>query len=246
MADHSYPEGVHSSRQGLISPTVEELRTISQQYHLDLSPEDLREFAFFVDQNLASYRRLDELPEPKPEVKYPRTPGCRPSPEENPLNAWYMRCSIKGAPDGKLAGKRIVVKDSVCVAGVPMAHGSTVLEGFVPDVDATIVTRILDAGGEIVGKSVCEDWCLSGSSHTAATGPVLNPHNRSYSAGGSSSGSAVLVVNGDCDMAIGGDQGGSIRMPSAMSGAGKDTIPPTPSPSSENPSSYWRIICQTR
>jgi len=49
-------------------------------------------------------------------------------------------------------GKKIALKDNICVAGVPMMNGSAVLEGFVPDVDATIVTRILDAGGEIIVK----------------------------------------------------------------------------------------------
>jgi amidase len=111
------------------------------------------------------------------------------------------------------------MKDNVCVAGIPMMNGSNVLEGYVPDVDATIVTRILDAGGEIVGKAVCEHLCFSGGSHTSDTGPVLNPHNPQRSAGGSSSGSAALVAGRECDMAIGGDQGGSIRIPSAYSGA---------------------------
>ena len=86
-----------------------------------------------------------------------------------------------------------------------------------PDVDATVVTRILDEGGEIIGKAVCEDLCFSGGSFTSATGPVRNPHNPAFNAGGSSSGSTVLVVNGDCDMAMGGDQGGSIRIPSSWS-----------------------------
>src|SRR5207237_9139279 len=93
---------------------------------------------------------------------------------------------------------------------------SWVLEGYVPEFDATIVTRILDAGGEIVGKAVCESLCFSGSSFTADTGPVLNPHHPAYSAGGSSSGSAALVVAGECDLAIGGDQGGSITIPSCL------------------------------
>jgi len=81
------------------------------------------------------------------------------------------------------------------------------------------VTRILDAGGEIVGKAVCEHLCFSGGSHTSDTGPVLNPHDPKRSAGGSSSGSAALVVAGECDVAIGGDQGGSIRIPSSFCGA---------------------------
>ena len=74
-----------------------------------------------------------------------------------------------------------------------MMNGSLILEGFVPDIDATVVSRILDAAGNIVGKSVCENLCCSGGSFTAATGPVLNPYNNTRMAGGSSSGSAALV-----------------------------------------------------
>src|SRR5207253_8321438 len=99
-----------------------------------------------------------------------------------------------------------------------MMNGASTLEGYVPDVDATIVTRILDAGGTILGKAHCEYFCLSGGSHTNATGPVRNPRKMGYSAGGSSSGSAVLVALGEVDMALGGDQGGSIRMPSSFCG----------------------------
>lgn len=74
-----------------------------------------------------------------------------------------------------------------------MMNGSLALEGFVPDVDATVVSRILDAGGNIVGKGVVEDLCCSGGSFTAHTGPVVNPHNNTRMAGGSSSGCAALV-----------------------------------------------------
>ena len=97
--------------------------------------------------------------------------------------------------------------------------GAQVLEGYVPDVDATlIVERILDAGGEIAGKAVCEYYCVSGGSHTSSTGPVHNPYRRGYTTGGSSSGSAALVAAGDVDMAIGGDQAGSIRIPASHCG----------------------------
>ena len=74
-----------------------------------------------------------------------------------------------------------------------MMNGSITLEGFVPDIDATVVSRILDAGGHIVGKSVCENLCFYAGSCSAATGPVVNPHNSTKMAGGSSSGSAALV-----------------------------------------------------
>ena len=105
----------------------------------------------------------------------------------------YWRCDIKGASNGKLQGKTVAIKDNTCVAGVPMMNGSLTLEGFVPDVDATVVSRILDAGGNIVGKSVCENLCLGSGSFTSATGPVLNPYNNTRMAGGSSSGSGALV-----------------------------------------------------
>jgi amidase len=187
-------------------------------FGLRLGEEEARSFAGLMEASIASYRRLDQLAESSLPVKYPRTGGRRPEPEENPINAWYYRCSIKGAGEGPLAGKRVAVKDNVAVAGVPMMNGSAALEGYVPEFDATIVTRILDAGGEISGKAVCEHLCFSGGSHTSDTGPVLNPHDRTRSAGGSSSGSAALVAAGEVEMAIGGDQGGSIRIPSCWCG----------------------------
>ena len=83
------------------------------------------------------------------------------------------------------------------LAGVPMMNGAATLEGYVPEIDATVATRILDAGGTILGKAHCENFCLSGGSHTNVTGPVHTPYKMGYSAGGSSSGSAVLVALGE-------------------------------------------------
>src|SRR5215208_7564572 len=194
-------------------PNVEQLTELAGGFGLRLDEEKVRSFIGLVEGTLASYARLDQLAEPELPVKYPRSGGYRPDREENPLNAWYYKCSIKGAENGPLSGKRIAIKDNVCVAGVPMMNGSSALEGYVPEFDATVVTRILDAGGEISGKAVCEHLCFSGGSHTSDTGPVLNPHDHAHSAGGSSSGSAALVAAGEVAMAIGGDQGGSIRMP---------------------------------
>jgi amidase len=199
-------------------PSIDDLRKAATAFHLTLSPEDLTSFWGLTDGVIASYRRLDELAEPRPLVKYPRTTGHRPGGEENKLNAWYWKCSIKGAPTGKLAGRKFAIKDNVCVAGIPMMNGTAVLEGYIPDIDATVVARILDAGGEIAGKAVCESLCFSGGSHTSDPMPVHNPHKRGYSAGGSSSGSGALVAAGEVDMAIGGDQGGSIRIPACWCG----------------------------
>src|SRR5213596_3288147 len=213
------PPPLSTAPRPLRKPPLNELGRIAKSYGLDLSAEDLASFRNLMDGVLASYRRLDQFAEPTLPVKYPRDAGYRPPASENRLNAWYWKCSIKGATSGPLAGKKIAIKDNVCVAGIPMMNGSAVLEGYVPDVDATLVTRILDAGGEIAGKAVCEHLCFSGGTHTSDTSPVYNPHNATPSAGGSSSGSAALVVAGECDMAIGGDQGGSIRIPSSWCGA---------------------------
>jgi amidase len=210
---------VHTAPRVLRKPPLEELQRIAQSYGFDLTPDEAGAFRNLMEGVLASYRRLDQFVEPALTVKYARNPGHRPTAEENRLNAWYWRCGIKGSATGKLAGKTIAVKDNICLAGIPMMNGSNVLEGYVPHEDATLVTRILDAGGEIIGKAVCEHLCFSGGSHTSDTGPVLNPHDPTRSAGGSSSGSAALVVAGECDMAIGGDQGGSIRIPSSYCGA---------------------------
>jgi amidase len=199
-------------------PTLDDLAVIAERLSYRLSAQDLESFRGLMVNSVASYARLDELTEPTLPVKYPRTPGYRPQPGDNPLNAWYWRTELKGAAEGVLAGKTVAIKDNVCVAGVPMMNGCSALEGYIPEIDATIVTRILDAGGTILGKAVCENLCLSGGSHTSATGPVRNPYDETRMAGGSSSGSAVLVAIGAVDMAIGGDQGGSIRMPSCWSG----------------------------
>ena len=74
-----------------------------------------------------------------------------------------------------------------------MTIGTNVLDSYVPDVDATVVSRILDAGGCIVGKAVCEAMCYNTLSCTSNTGPVLNPHDKLRMTGGSSSGCAALV-----------------------------------------------------
>jgi amidase len=209
---------VGSNTEGIVPPTVDELSDIARRYFLNISKGDIEVYKNICEGAIGSYHRVGELAEPKLPVKYPRQIGYRPNASENPFNAWYWKCNVKGASSGKLANKKIALKDNICLAGIPMMNGSAVLEGFVPDVDATVATRILDAGGTIIGKAVCEDLCFSGGSFTSATGPVLNPHKKTHNAGGSSSGSAVLVVTGQVDMAMGGDQGGSIRIPSAWSG----------------------------
>jgi amidase len=99
-----------------------------------------------------------------------------------------------------------------------MMNGSQALEGFVPSRDATVVERLLNAGAIIASKSVCEDLCCSSSSFTSACGPVRNPWDPTREVGGSSSGSAALVAAAKVDLALGSDQGGSVRIPASLCG----------------------------
>jgi amidase len=199
-------------------PTLTQMKDVVSELGMSMSDARVQEFLDVMQPTLDAYDLVDSLPDYLPPVLYPRTSGYRPTAEENPMNAWYVRTEIKGAPRGPLVGRSVALKDNVCLAGVPMMNGSATLKGYTPDLDATVVTRLLDAGATIMGKAHCEAFCLSGGSHTNATGPVHNPHKHGYSAGGSSSGSGALVGAGQIDMAIGGDQGGSIRMPASFCG----------------------------
>jgi amidase len=200
------------------APGVSELREIAAQLNFTLSTADLEEFRTLLADACRAYEAVDAMPDFLPEVKYPRQAGHRPDATENALGAWFWKTTVNGAATGPLAGRTVALKDNICLAGVPMASGTSILVGFVPRIDATVVTRILDAGGIIAGKAVCENFCTSGGSHTAATGPVHNPHKPGHTTGGSSSGCAALIAAGEVDMAIGGDQGGSIRLPSSFCG----------------------------
>jgi amidase len=198
------------------APTLSELDAIAKSLNMELSQSSLETHLSLLQPNLAAYEVINSLPDYVPEVKYPRTSGVEPT--DNKLGAWYRKTSISGLSSGILKGHKVVLKDNIFLAGVPMMNGASTLQGYVPEYDATVVTRILDAGGEIAGKAHCEFFCLSGGSHTNSKNAVKNPHNPLHSSGGSSSGCGALVGSGEIDMAIGCDQGGSIRIPSSWSG----------------------------
>jgi amidase len=198
-------------------PTNDDLAAIAGRYRLGLDAGDIEQFRAIISGATASYDEVERLyAASRPEA--PDRPYRFPSEADNELGAWYVTTEISAAGDGPLAGRRVAIKDNIEVAGVPMMNGSATVEGFIPLRDATVVTRVLDAGATITGKAVCEDLCFSGGSHTSRSGPVRNPWDRTKSAGGSSSGSAALVAAGHADMALGGDQGGSVRIPSAFCG----------------------------
>jgi len=160
------------------------------------------------------------MPDYVPAVKYPRTPGYRPEGEENKYNAWYGQNGDQGRSWRQLAGKKIALKDNISLAGVPMMNGASTLEGLYSSISTRPSSPACSTPAPPLSARCIANISafFSGGSHTCAAGPVHNPHKMGYSAGGSSSGSAVVVATGEADMAIGGDQGGSIRIPAAFSG----------------------------
>jgi amidase len=162
-----------------------------------------------------------------------------PESKENPLNAWKHRCELiaRTPNNNTLQNRTIAIKDNISVGGLPTTVGTfkELLcreDGSLPvsTIDASVVSRILQAGATIKGSSNCENYCASPLSFSAANGPVHNAWMYGHTSGGSSSGSASLVAAnivqteqgksfGEIvDLAIGGDQAGSVRIPAAYSG----------------------------
>ena len=185
-------------------PSIEDLQKTNAKYNLCCTDEELKEYQDVLKDTVADYNFVNDLELPKYVPKYSgnRTYNF-PDVCENKNNAWYVKCDIPTAETGKLAGKRVAIKDNTAVAGIPMMNGSTVLEGYMPEYDASVVKRILNEGGIIIGKTTCENLCFSGASFMTAKGPVTNPINPDHVAGGSSSGSGVAVALGEVDFAIG-------------------------------------------
>ena len=125
-------------------PTEEQLRQVASDVGLSLSDSDVKSFIDLMRPGIAAYNVVDAMPDNLPRVKYPRTPGYRPTGEENKHNAWYVKTKVEGAARGKLKGKTVVLKDNIMLAGVPMMNGAATLEGYVPDIDATVVQRVLE------------------------------------------------------------------------------------------------------
>jgi aspartyl-tRNA(Asn)/glutamyl-tRNA(Gln) amidotransferase subunit A len=122
-----------------------------------------------------------------------------------------------GRDRGPLHGIPISVKDLVDIAGTPTTAGSAVPARH-PDVDAPIVTRLRQAGAVVVGKTNLHEFAFGTTSDESAFGVVHHPRDMSRSAGGSSGGAAVALLEGMCFGSVGTDTGGSIRIPSAVCG----------------------------
>jgi amidase len=201
------------------APSTDRITRIAADLHMDPTDEELEAMTAVAEGMMGAFARLEDLTEPTPPVhEAPRCPGERVPAHEDPLNAWVTRCRVAADADGPLSGVEVALKDNVSLAGVEMTCGSTLLSGFVPRIDATVVRRLLDAGATITGKTNMEALALSASGELSDHGAVLNPADDAHLAGGSSSGSAAVVATEEADVAIGTDQAGSIRIPASWSG----------------------------
>lgn len=202
-------------------PSRENLKDIGERHHLHLTEAELESYYDVVCGVMDSYDVLDQIPDPaRPLTEAVRQVGARPEPEDDPLNGVVRECSIKAVSPlgGALTGKTIGLKDTICIAGIPMTCASRLLWDYTPDSDATVVMRLLDAGGHITHILSTDDFGFAGTGHTSGYGPAANPVSRDHYPGGSSSGSAIAIAQDMVDLTLGGDQGGSIRIPAAWSG----------------------------
>src|SRR5260370_36647425 len=112
-------------------PTLEQIDNLGSDCGLVLTADEVAAFQQAFKAPLASYGRLDELVPPALAPVAPRSPGYRPSAAENPYGAWYWKTNIHAGREGLLSGKKIAIKDHICVSGVRRTTGRGLLEAAV-------------------------------------------------------------------------------------------------------------------
>ena len=126
--------------------------------------------------------------------------------------------AARDAPQGRLAGVPVAVKDLIDVAGLRTTYGSSRYADHVPDRTAPVVSALQAAGAVVIGKTNLNEFAYGVTGYNPHFGPILSPRDRTRTAGGSSGGSAAAVAHGVCRLAIGTDTSGSIRIPAACCG----------------------------
>jgi aspartyl-tRNA(Asn)/glutamyl-tRNA(Gln) amidotransferase subunit A len=140
------------------------------------------------------------------------------------LNAFITVCDESAIEEAKdadvmisrgegnmLTGIPFAVKDAICTKDVRSTASAKILDNYIPAFDATVIKKIREVGGVLIGKNNCDAFGHGASNENSMYGPVKNPHDMTKVAGGSSGGSAAAVADNMCMYAIAEDTGGSIR-----------------------------------
>lgn len=123
---------------------------------------------------------------------------------------------LRAGDRSPMLGIPVVLKDNLHLEGAPLSNGSRIMEGYRAPYNATVVSRLLEAGAVPVGKANMDEFAMGSSGEYSAFGPTRNPWDLSRVAGGSSSGSIVSVAAGYAPFALGTDTGGSVRLPGSF------------------------------
>ncbi|APT82862.1 Asp-tRNA(Asn)/Glu-tRNA(Gln) amidotransferase subunit GatA [Corynebacterium ammoniagenes] len=119
-------------------------------------------------------------------------------------------------PASALAGVPLALKDLLTTTDAPTTAASKMLEGWVSPYDATVTTKLREAGIPILGKTNLDEFAMGSSNENSAFGPVHNPHDLERTPGGSGGGTSAALASGQAPLGIGTDTGGSIRQPAAL------------------------------
>lgn len=182
-----------------------------------------------VDASAAEIDRVVTVPEPPAWIGNDNSGDSERGPawisdEQNAHRTGVVRSYTSGSVTGalktsdRLEGVMYSHKDNLGVKGFPISAGSPSLENRYSTVTSPLLSAVEAAGGSLIGANHMAEFAMSPTGHNQWLGDGVNPLQAGYYSGGSSSGSAIAVARGECDVSFGTDTGGSVRLPAAFCG----------------------------